>query len=190
MSDLYLTLFRSVGRLSRGDLVSRSGHAGPDIPTPAAQELGTWTFEYALTAYEGDLTSSGVCEEWADYRSPLCAVVQAPHPGRLGPQASLLALDADGLVFSSLRRTGKGALSLRYYEVRGRAGKATIRMQTQVIGAKKTRLDGEAIEEIPVSDDRSSFTVDFSPHEIVTVELETGMQPQSGRSAPDPTMRR
>ena len=64
-SELRLSLLRCVGWLSRGDLSSRSEHAGPDIPTPEAQELGTWAFEYAIATYDGDLAASGLAEEWA-----------------------------------------------------------------------------------------------------------------------------
>ena len=36
-NEVALTLFRSVGWLSRGDLFVRSDQAGPDVETPAAQ---------------------------------------------------------------------------------------------------------------------------------------------------------
>ncbi len=172
-SELRLTLFRSVGWLSRGDLSSRSDHAGPDIPTPDAQELGPWTFEYAIMAYAGELSSSGVCEEWADYRRPLRAVAQAAHAGRLGARASLLAIEAEGLVFSSLRLTKGGALRLRFYDVLGRAREARVRAGAAISSATKTRLDGEALAKLAVDGDGGSFRVAVAPYEIVTVELET-----------------
>src|SRR5207302_6574035 len=45
--DLVLTLLRSVGELSRGDLPTRPGHAGWPIATPEAQCLGTSRVELA-----------------------------------------------------------------------------------------------------------------------------------------------
>ena len=59
--------------------------------------------------------------KWADYRLPLEAATQPAHPGRLGARSSLLALEAESLVFSSLRRSKAGALSLRFYDVLGTA---------------------------------------------------------------------
>src|SRR5437588_4968061 len=46
--DLILTLLRSVGELSRGDLPTRPGHAGWPIATPEAQCLGTSRVELAI----------------------------------------------------------------------------------------------------------------------------------------------
>ena len=170
-SELCLTLFRSVGRLSRGDLSSRSDHAGPDIPTPDAQMIGSWAFEYAIMAYDGELASSEVPDEWADYRHPQRALVQAAHPGRLGPRTSLLSLESDGLVFSSLRLTEGGALSLRFFDVIGVARRVKIRSSLALLSATKTRLDCEPIAGLAVDADGGSFIVEVAPYDIVTVEL-------------------
>ena len=47
-SAIAVTLFRSVGWLSRGDLPERRGDAGPRIETPSAQCLGEMTFRYCV----------------------------------------------------------------------------------------------------------------------------------------------
>jgi alpha-mannosidase len=47
-SAMAVTLFRSVGFLSRGDLPERRGHAGPQVETPSAQCLGEMTFRYCV----------------------------------------------------------------------------------------------------------------------------------------------
>jgi alpha-mannosidase len=48
-SAIALTLIRAVGDLSRNDLATRpSGHAGPPVPTPAAQCLGRFRFDVAF----------------------------------------------------------------------------------------------------------------------------------------------
>lgn len=47
-TSLKVTLLRSVGYLSRGDLTTRKGHAGPFIPTPEGQCLGRYNFEYSF----------------------------------------------------------------------------------------------------------------------------------------------
>ncbi len=47
-----VTLYRSTGWLSRSDLKTRKGHAGPPIPTPEAQYLGKeLVFNIALTPF-------------------------------------------------------------------------------------------------------------------------------------------
>ncbi len=46
---IYMTLMRCVGWLSRDDFSTRGGGAGPKMPTPQAQCIGTYTFDYGLT---------------------------------------------------------------------------------------------------------------------------------------------
>src|SRR5206468_11357018 len=53
-----LTLLRCVGWLSRGDLATRPGHAGPGLPTPGRQTSGVPTFAYALAPFAGDWLTS------------------------------------------------------------------------------------------------------------------------------------
>lgn len=47
-SALSITLLRSVGWLSRDDLRTRGGGAGPRMPTPEAQCLGSYDYHYSL----------------------------------------------------------------------------------------------------------------------------------------------
>ncbi len=48
VTELKLTLLRSVGWLSRDDLITRKGYAGPFIETPGAQCLGKHKFRFSL----------------------------------------------------------------------------------------------------------------------------------------------
>jgi mannosylglycerate hydrolase len=69
--DLALTLLRCVGWLSRDDLSTRPGSAGPTLATPEAQCPGEHTFEYAITiAGTDDLTDVAMLRASADYRTP------------------------------------------------------------------------------------------------------------------------
>ncbi|MBA4380727.1 MAG: hypothetical protein C0393_08665, partial [Anaerolinea sp.] len=47
-TEIALTLLRCVGWLSRDDFANRKGHAGPFLPTPGAQMIGKWTFDYSI----------------------------------------------------------------------------------------------------------------------------------------------
>jgi mannosylglycerate hydrolase len=57
---LALTLIRAVGWLSRGDLLTRSGHAGPAMETPGAQVLGHHRFRYSLYFHAGSWEQANV----------------------------------------------------------------------------------------------------------------------------------
>ncbi len=55
---LSVTLLRSVGWLSRDDLRTRGGGAGPRMPTPEAQCLGNYDYHYSLHLAGNDLKST------------------------------------------------------------------------------------------------------------------------------------
>ena len=67
-TGLALTLLRSVGWLSRGDLQVIDPAAGPILPTPAAQELGAHRFDYAVLLHAGDWQAGGVHDRGAPLR--------------------------------------------------------------------------------------------------------------------------
>jgi hypothetical protein len=71
---LALTLVRSVGWLSRRDLLTRGVGAGPDLPTPGAQGLGPDRFEFAL------LAGAGEAGEAAEARAPAAALAWRRPP--------------------------------------------------------------------------------------------------------------
>ncbi|MBD3188392.1 hypothetical protein GF325_16270 [Candidatus Bathyarchaeota archaeon] len=56
--SLAITLFRSVGWLSRGDIATRKGNAGPDLSTPGAQCLGVHECFLGITTGSGDWFTS------------------------------------------------------------------------------------------------------------------------------------
>jgi alpha-mannosidase len=73
-TQLALTLVRSVGWLSRGDLKVIDHAAGPMVPTPGGQEQGPHTFEYAVVLHAGDWQSGQVVSEARRYHAPSIAV--------------------------------------------------------------------------------------------------------------------
>ena len=58
--DVLLTLLRAVGWLSRGDLATRPGDAGPSLATPDAQCRRAIDCRYAVLPHAGDWRQAGV----------------------------------------------------------------------------------------------------------------------------------
>ncbi len=56
--NIALTLLRCIGQLSKTDLKTRQGPAGPPVPTPGAQSMGKNTFEYSLVPHTGTYQSA------------------------------------------------------------------------------------------------------------------------------------
>jgi mannosylglycerate hydrolase len=80
--DLLITLLRSVGELSRGNLPERPGHAAWPLATPLAQELGTHTIELALAPLGGEALDAGELERlWETAFLPVQAVFMRDYLG-------------------------------------------------------------------------------------------------------------
>jgi len=84
--ELALTLLRSVGWLSRDDLTTRTGHAGPGLEAPGAQVLGGHRLRYSLYFHEGDWERGGV---WRMAESTLTPLVAGTGPTIAGTGARI-----------------------------------------------------------------------------------------------------
>jgi alpha-mannosidase len=107
--ELAITLLRSVGTISRQHLATRPFAAGPDVPTPDAQMLGTTVFELAL---QRGARGSELMEEWERFALPLIEV-PTTGGGSLPASGTLLAVDGDA-VLSNVRRKD-GVLEVRLW---------------------------------------------------------------------------
>jgi len=90
-----VTLLRSVGWLSRPDLASRPGGAGPSLPTPGAQCLQTISARFALM-HELDVRAT------RDAELGLLGVFAGDQP-LAPPGVPLLSLDPHELILSALK---------------------------------------------------------------------------------------
>lgn len=108
-TEIALTLLRCVGWLSRDDMPTRPGHAGPELSTPGAQEIGTHRFEYALSL-AGEASDAELVRLSQDYRFGLL-------PGPAGiPAQRPLELDGDGFCLAAMKGAEDGdGLVLRVY---------------------------------------------------------------------------
>lgn len=99
--ELALTLLRCVGTISRDRLATRPYAAGPGVPTPEAQMLGTWPVSLALlpTAPPPALLAA-----WERFAVPL-PQARAIGGGSLPASGSLLELSGEACL-SSVRRAG------------------------------------------------------------------------------------
>jgi len=110
-SAFALTLLRSVEWLSRNDLWTRRGHAGPAILTPEAEGQGTRTFEYALVPHAGSWESNDglVLQEASAYEAPMRVVVTDQRAGGTLPGAwSFLQVTPACLMVSAVKRSATG----------------------------------------------------------------------------------
>ena len=132
-SGLRLTLLRSVGVISRPSGLSTRPHAaGPSIPTPEGQCLGTHVLEYALRFDADRLSDAALIRAGQDYREDVAAG---------DPFEAPLTIEGD-VVFSSL----KGAEDDNGYVLRLFNPNSTAE-QVRITGvtAERIRLDEESV---------------------------------------------
>ncbi|MBN8193839.1 hypothetical protein JI667_16945 [Bacillus sp. NTK074B] len=100
--SLDVTLIRSVGWLSRDDLRTRGGGAGPNMETPDAQCIGTYTFRTAFEFHPHKSISHMATE------AHLFRVPPRIYPGEAKGIGSLVEIDNEDVQWSSLRRVEDG----------------------------------------------------------------------------------
>lgn len=156
-SRLAITLLRCVDRLSRGDLSTRRGEAGPGLPTPEAQCLGTHTFEYAL-CLNPDLDDAEFVRAAHDYRYGFTA---GPSSAKLN---GVLRVEGEGFCLGALKgaEDGRGVI-LRVYNPGQRP--AIIAVDGSFERAEVVRLDEEPLTGEVVREK------DIAPGQILTLRL-------------------
>jgi hypothetical protein len=111
-----LTLLRCVGWLSRTDLASRRGGAGPSIATPDSQLQGAQTFRYALSTYRGSWGDAGIQPLAYGFAYPPIAWATNAHEGSAGAAIPLVTITDSRVVPSALHRSeADGAPIVRVY---------------------------------------------------------------------------
>jgi alpha-mannosidase len=147
---IYLTLLRCVGWLSRDDLKTRPGHAGPPYEVPDAQCLGRHIFEYAIMPYGGNWLGARVWEEAARFNLPLVAV-RVEGRGRLPESYSFLRVEPEELVVSAIKRAEDDeALIVRLYNIADQEARGALGLHIGIAEAVETNLNEEEKEALEI----------------------------------------
>jgi len=124
-NSLAYTLLRCVGTISRRTLATRKVVAGPDVPTPEAQMIGSHSFDLGVCPTR----PANVIEAWERYALPL-AVVACPGGGDLAAEGSLVDLAVPAL--SCIRRAGD-EIHVRAWNPWGEETSARFNGRTEVL---------------------------------------------------------
>jgi alpha-mannosidase len=171
---LKLTLMRAVGWLSRNDLLTRDGHAGPHLATPGAQCPGAQRFEYALMPYGGTWRSAGVSYHTQRFQAPVIDQQCANGSGGLPEEFSFIRIEPATLHLTALKKcVYRDTVILRLVNLGAQRAKAKIRCGKPLRHAWKVTIGENRIEEVSVLND-NTIEVDVPGWRILTVELELG----------------
>jgi mannosylglycerate hydrolase len=172
-----LTLLRAFGWVSRDDLLSRVGGAGPEVPAPDAQELGLNRVSYAIIPHEGSWLGSRAHRSAEDFLVPLYGSVGGVHPGSLPLDGGLVELSGDHTLLCSACKKAerRDALVLRCWNVAEQPTEARVRLARRPVAVRVVDLKEEPLESEPIEVDADgSFTLAAGPARIVTVAVSFG----------------
>jgi mannosylglycerate hydrolase len=174
---IWLTVLRAVGWLSRDDLTTRPGQAGPAYPTPEAQCPGSHTFDYAIVPYRSGWSQAELFREAEDYWLPLVARsvqgIRAGDPQPL-PFVSLLHVDPPQAVLSCLKPAeDDDGIILRLFNPDPAPLTARLTLGLPVAAAWHVNLNEEVQSEalIVTSHAGSEIALPLEPAQVRTLKL-------------------
>ena len=171
-TTILLTLLRCVGWLSRSDLATRRGGAGPELETPDAQELGTHRFEFAVATFRGSYLESGSCKRVEAYTSPP-RVFSGRRDDRDAAADLLLSCNNPRIIFSTARPLSRASsYKVRVYSASPNARERRDSPSPPMGARVMVDLAGRAVKRAGLKRSRDgAVTLELKPFELVTFEV-------------------
>ena len=163
-----LTLLRCVEWLSRDDLSTRRGHAGPGMHTPGAQMLGRWKFQYSLIPHKGGWENAFA--EAHRFVRPLRAVRTSRGDGTLPESGSLVEIEPPEAVLSALKlaEDGDGVIA-RIYNIASAPVEARLELRSPY--DRIERVDLNEANPSPIESGNSAVRLKLRSNEITTLKF-------------------
>jgi len=169
-ATIALTLIRCVGWLSRSDLSSRRGGAGPQLRTPGAQLHGRNVVEYSIIPHEGDWRAAAAHVQSVQHLRPMRARWNRHGIGDIPAAGQLLSVDSPDFAVSAIKRAENGdGVVVRVYNITNDEASATIDLKPVRGDVTLTNLNEEEIAEVPRV--RATVPVTARPNEIITLRF-------------------
>jgi alpha-mannosidase len=169
---LAITLLRCVGWLSRGDLSTRKGQAGPMITTPDAQQQGINRFRFSFEVLSGGASlSPSQCSSKPAFLECVTTAAAPGHDG-IDSSISLVSLGGDHLSLTAFQASIRvpGAAIVRVYNTSKQSITEPIHVSRLFDRATRVRLDETPVHEEEVRN--GTMMIHAKPAEIVTIRLE------------------
>jgi mannosylglycerate hydrolase len=149
-AEIALTLLRSVGWLSRDDLSSRRGGAGPQLRTPGAQLHGKNVVAYSIIPHEGDWAQAGVHVQAVQFLRSMRARWDRHGLGHLPAEGSLLRVSSPAFQVSAIKRAEDAdGVIVRLYNTLDLPAETAVDLTPVHGDVSMVNLDEEHIADIP-----------------------------------------
>jgi len=169
-NTIALTLLRSVGWLSRGDLEYRKENAGPSLPTPEAQCLGENTFSYALIPHQGSWYDARISQKTRQYKTKILTQQLKNQQGNMPSSFSFIQLEGKYLEISAIKKNEfEDKLVVRIYNPTNRETTGKIKLGVNIHKVYLGRLDESYEKELLYN---NGVEIELKAKEIKTIILE------------------
>jgi alpha-mannosidase len=199
-TEIALTLLRCINWISRDDFEERKGHAGPMSPTPGAQMIGQWTFDYSIIPHavgQNSISSSVGRESFPPsvgrdsfppsvgrdsfpptpyqqayaFEAPLRAISTGLHEGVLPSSGSFVEVSPQEFVISAVKEAEDGSGWLvRGYNISNEEIRVTIKPWRKFNHAARLNL-AEERQSVLIPNQDGHVEFTVRAHEIVTTML-------------------
>jgi alpha-mannosidase len=169
-AEIAITLLRCVGWLSRDDITTRKGHAGPmGIATPEAQMIGKFSFDYSIIT--GDNNWQKSIHQAYSFNSPLRAIDTTVHPGTIPSKCSFIENRNESFIITTIK-TAEDDLSfiVRGYNILSAPIDVSIKPWRTFSHAQLVKLDENIIEELVIAEE-GFISIHIGGNKIVTIRF-------------------
>jgi len=169
-----VTLLRSVGWLSKTNLTTRNGGAGPYLETPGAQCIGPQMFEFSITPHTANWRKAGVHRYVEEYLNPLTARFTPPDDSEKNVfHREYVTIEQDNILLSAFKQSENGKyLVLRVWNILAEETDCTIDLGfdiAEAIGARADETPSHRYEHQLIDD--HILKTRLGPKEIRTILL-------------------
>ena len=172
-----LTVLRAVGWLSREDLGTRKGNAGPSLETPGAQCLGTWEFRFAFMPRSTPPSEAALCALGRNFLAPPRTVVGPGNDataGSLARRHSFLHAEGDlggPIALSALKKADENdAVVARVFNPSAKPIELALRPPSGMERASRTNLREHKQGSLAL--DEGALRLVVGPGKIATIAFE------------------
>lgn len=149
-AEIAITLLRCVGWLSRSDISSRRGGAGPQLRTPGAQMPGRQVFNYSIIPHAGDWYAAKAHVDAVQHLRPMRARWNRHGLGHMPAVDSLIKVTSSDFAVSGIKRAEDGdGVIVRVYNIAPRDAEGSIDVPKLHGDVTMTNLNEEEIAPIP-----------------------------------------
>jgi len=152
-AEIAITLLRCVGWLSRDDISTRKGHAGPmGVATPEAQMIGKSSFDYSVIPGENNWHKS--IHYAYSFNAPLRAISTPVHPGTIPSKCSFIENRNEDFIITTIKSSeDDSSLIVRGFNILSTPIDISIKPWRPFTHAQLVSLGEKIIDELSIADE-------------------------------------